>query len=295
LAVLRRRRTPMALGDLVATLRAGVLPSDAVAVTFDDGYADNLYAAEPVLADAGVPATLFLKTNTPEEGHSFWWDELEALIFGARLEQGYCIDIGEKRFEIAPSRDSENDRSHAGWRAWDVTQNEREKIYFELWCEIKHLRYAHRRAVIDELRGALGPVPEPGDKRPMTQAEIQGIAARGLFEIGAHTVTHPALTMLTRQDCLSEMIQSKVECERILGRAVSGLSYPYGDMDENVRQAARDAGFSWACSAEPRPISGPTEDTYALPRYQVFDCPGDLFEKTILMNMQQDWVAKGNM
>ena len=47
---LRRNFTLLNLGDLSALLAAGRLPERAVAVTFDDGYADNLWNAKPILA-----------------------------------------------------------------------------------------------------------------------------------------------------------------------------------------------------------------------------------------------------
>ena len=62
LAVLRTSRRPLALSEFVDRARRGSLPGDAVAITFDDGYADTLRQARPRLAAAGVPATLFLAT-----------------------------------------------------------------------------------------------------------------------------------------------------------------------------------------------------------------------------------------
>ena len=52
----------------------------AAAVTFDDGYQDNLDNAAPALAAAGVPATLFVATGHVAEGQGFWWDEVERLL-----------------------------------------------------------------------------------------------------------------------------------------------------------------------------------------------------------------------
>src|SRR5262245_57297164 len=60
LHVLRRTRYPLPLTDFVRDLMAGTLPSNAVALTFDDGYADNLSAGKPRLVAADVPATVFL-------------------------------------------------------------------------------------------------------------------------------------------------------------------------------------------------------------------------------------------
>jgi peptidoglycan/xylan/chitin deacetylase (PgdA/CDA1 family) len=63
LAYLKRNNTTMALDKLVQGLRGGKLPDNAVAITFDDGYRDNLVQAKPLLAHYGLPATLFLATG----------------------------------------------------------------------------------------------------------------------------------------------------------------------------------------------------------------------------------------
>ena len=63
LAWLRTHRTIMSLAEFVARLERGDLPLNAVALTFDDGYADNLLNALPALAKQGASATLFLATG----------------------------------------------------------------------------------------------------------------------------------------------------------------------------------------------------------------------------------------
>lgn len=58
-----------------------LLDSNAVAITFDDGYLDNLEYALPVLEELEVPATIFVSTGTIEQDKELWWDELERLLF----------------------------------------------------------------------------------------------------------------------------------------------------------------------------------------------------------------------
>lgn len=74
-----RLGVPMSLAAMLDAARRGSLRAGAVAVTFDDGYADNLTSAAPLLAEAGVPATIFLSTGAIVNGREFWWDELERI------------------------------------------------------------------------------------------------------------------------------------------------------------------------------------------------------------------------
>ncbi len=77
LAVLRRRFAPLRLRDLLESPPRFRHP--AVAVTFDDGYADNLHAALPLLERFGIPATFFVTSGMLGGEREFWWDTLERL------------------------------------------------------------------------------------------------------------------------------------------------------------------------------------------------------------------------
>jgi peptidoglycan/xylan/chitin deacetylase (PgdA/CDA1 family) len=73
---LQQRYRVMTLADVCAGLRSNVLPDRAVAITFDDGYLDNLVTASPRLLSSGVPATFFLTTCGLDTPCEYWWDTL---------------------------------------------------------------------------------------------------------------------------------------------------------------------------------------------------------------------------
>src|SRR3954470_15948888 len=75
LEVVRRCAEPVALAGILAQ---GEGPR--AAITFDDGYADNLHEAAPLLAAAGVPATVFVVSGQVGTTDEFWWDELERVL-----------------------------------------------------------------------------------------------------------------------------------------------------------------------------------------------------------------------
>src|SRR5262245_38128283 len=80
LLMLRQYAIPMSLNQLAHAYHAGNLPQRAVAITFDDGYADNLHHAKPLLERYGIPATVFVTTGYVGSTREFWWDELERVL-----------------------------------------------------------------------------------------------------------------------------------------------------------------------------------------------------------------------
>ncbi len=63
LEVLQKLGFVVRLGHLNQTLQDGNRPHRQIVITFDDGYADNLYNAKPLLERYEIPATIFLTTG----------------------------------------------------------------------------------------------------------------------------------------------------------------------------------------------------------------------------------------
>src|SRR5689334_25421583 len=70
-------RPLLEFGAMVEAMRADRLPPRSIAVTFDDGYADNALTAVPLLEAGGVPATFFVVVDAVDSERELWWDELE--------------------------------------------------------------------------------------------------------------------------------------------------------------------------------------------------------------------------
>ena len=81
----------------------------------------------------------------------------------------------------------------------------------------------------------------------LTAEEVKALAATGLFSIESHTMSHPEhLTRLTDEELEHELVESKARGEELSGRAVRLFSYPCGDYDQRVIDAAIDAGYEAA-------------------------------------------------
>ena len=73
---IKRTCAPLPLAEFAAALVNNSLPQRAVAITFDDGYVDNLLTASPILERLNLPATFYVTTDRLDEPHEFWWDVL---------------------------------------------------------------------------------------------------------------------------------------------------------------------------------------------------------------------------
>ncbi|MGH9309172.1 MAG: polysaccharide deacetylase family protein [Vicinamibacterales bacterium] len=280
LAVLRRSRQPMRMSDFFDRLTRGTLPGNAVAVTFDDGYVDNLREAKPRLAAHDVPATVFVTTGPVGQRTEYWWDELARgiLMRDHALDDELSID-GEPCRLVFP--DLAGGRHGGPWRAWEQPRTERETAYLAVWRRLRTATHHERVAVMNRLRDVLGtPPPDPSDL-PLTSAEVADLANDGLIEIGAHTVTHPVLPALDPGERRREIRESKLDCERLTGRAATGFAYPHGALDADSCAAVQESGFAWACSTHSAVVSDRDYDRYALPRLCVLDWDAHAFERAL--------------
>jgi peptidoglycan/xylan/chitin deacetylase (PgdA/CDA1 family) len=280
LAVLRRSRHPLPMSQFVARLEGGVLCDDAVAITFDDGYADNLREARPRLDAADLPATVFVTTGAVGQRTEYWWDELARgiLLRRAALDAETIIAGEPWRLTLPPAESRTQDRA---WRAWEEPRSERQATYMAVWRRLRTVPAGEREQAMTRLRGLLELPPPASADLPMTQTEIADLAADDRFEIGGHTVTHPVLPALEPAERRREILQGKTACERLTGRAIAGFAYPHGAFDDDSRAAVEECGFAWACSTESRAVTGREYDRYALPRIAVTDSDGDAFARAL--------------
>ena len=86
--------------------------------------------------------------------------------------------------------------------------------------------------------------------------------------IGAHTVTHPDLTLLPTPEVENEVLTSRDTIRKVLGVQVATFAYPYGYCDSRIRQVV--AGhFAGACSVK-LGNARLGADPYLLPRIDSF-------------------------
>lgn len=280
--VLGRYATPLPL----ETVRQKLIQradDRSVAITFDDGYADNLLNALPALEKFGVPATVFITTGYIGSDREFWWDALERILLRPdRLPSALEIRIGgEVHAYDLGSVTADGPDAHdrlTGWRAYyDDPPTQRHAVFLAVWERLSVLEDAERVDVLSAL-ARWADVPERtarAEYRTLTAEEVLQMAADDLIEIGAHTVTHPMLPELPDHAQVEEIRASRTTLADLLDRTVDGFSYPHGRWSAAILAHVRDAGFQYACLASPQNDALRSPDPFLLPRLQVPDCDGE--------------------
>jgi peptidoglycan/xylan/chitin deacetylase (PgdA/CDA1 family) len=263
-----------------------VLPRRAIVVTFDDGYADNLSNATPLLERFHIPATVFVTSGYVGSRREFWWDELEQLLLQPReLPTDLQLTIGQKIYHWQLTErvqgGAEESRQEVSQKAWEGNPGSRHHLYYAVWRVLQPLTEDERRPVLDAISAWAGVEPTlRGSHRPLEERELQTLALSDMIEIGAHTVTHPRLSVHSLAIQAEEIRASKTQLEKWLDRPVTSFAYPYGDFLQETPALVRDAGFACACTTREGSVRGNT-NCLELPRVQVGDWDGDEFRKRL--------------
>lgn len=207
------------------------LPARPVAITFDDGFIDTYETAFPVLRRLGLPATVFVTTKYADTRESFWFAQVARLVMQAPVG---ALLISERRTSLRlPLGDSIESR----------------RISLRLALKsLKSLPNQSRAALLEHWSAML-PAATKGiaqdASRSLDWKQIRDLAEQGI-EIGSHSVSHPNLKLLDHKSQREELLMSRLQIERELGRPVTCVAYPIGTtdaVDDSVMRQAQDSGY----------------------------------------------------
>jgi peptidoglycan/xylan/chitin deacetylase (PgdA/CDA1 family) len=258
-----------------------------VAITFDDGYADNFHQAKPLLEAADAAATVFVVSGAVGRNHEFWWDELERVFLSPgtmaeKLELHTDGMTSEWRLADAPYDEADHDR-HREWNAIGAADPlPRHRLFRSAYAALRAASNAERAAAISALLDA-GEASARDSHRPLSKQELRLLADGGLVQIGAHTVTHPVLSEVSEREQRREVERSKAELEALLEQPVQCFAYPYGQPEHysaTTVRLVREAGFVLACSTIPKLVRRHASQ-FELPRFTVLDWDGEEFARAI--------------
>lgn len=248
MAFLARNRQVVSMTDLVAALEENRdLPAGTVALTFDDGYLDNLTVAAPVLEKHGLPATLYLCSSYVSRSENQWIDRLYGL-FRARTKE-------ELAFEQEPSV------------RFDLSNPGQERLAYRAAGKILlEGDLDRRRQCFEEIERRLAP-ESPGPRLTLSWEEVRDLVRRfPKFEIGAHTCNHLDLPRFEGELAESEIAGCTEEIRRELGARPVHFSFPYNRWSPQSQERVRRNGYRSAVGAGTEYLVTGRSDRYAIPR-----------------------------
>ncbi|MGP9801185.1 polysaccharide deacetylase family protein [Rheinheimera sp. NSM] len=253
MALLQRYFSPLPLSEAVQRLQQHRLPRAAVAVTFDDGYANNLDVALPILQQYGITATCFIATGF-SDGQSMWNDIISDTVRHATASaKTAALNFTAFGRQLPPALPLQ-----------DVAQ-----LIQALLMAVKYLPPAQRLAIAQTFAADNAFSPQPVMMQPVQLLRWHQAG----MELGAHTVNHPILATLDDNTAATEISQSKQQLSA-LGVPVNGFAYPNGrfgkDFGQRDMALVQQAGFDFAVSTNSG-SNGAQQDKFALRRFTPWD------------------------
>lgn len=243
-------RRVVSLTELVEALRRNESPgSNTVAITFDDGYRDNLTTAAPVLSRLNLPATLFLPTGYIDRAEPQWVDQAYTAFEHRTADRlDWPGDGREQRFDL---RDEAQSR----------------QAYRVVCDALLTADHASRGSLLKALCEQLRPDAQP-PTLTMSWDDVRTLVDQHPgFEIGGHTAGHVAMTSVDDDDARRELRQCMDRIDSQLGAKPRHFSFPYGRTSAQRRQLVADVGFESACGGGGGDaVVRSDTDRYALPR-----------------------------
>lgn len=266
---LKRYYNPIGLAEGLSMQKRGDLPERSIAISIDDGYVDSFTTIFPLLKKHGLEATFFISTSGITQG--YLWDELVSSAIMQLPSTTESFIYLDKLYPIA-------------------TYNQRIQCVKTVTTIIKYQTVEKRRYLIDMLLLQIG---EPKlHNQFLTEQHIRTLSDEGMG-IGAHTVNHPILTCEDEVTAKFEIMESKLQLEKITGKPIDFLAYPNGkynvDFNDTHQKIAKECGFKAAFSTNRGCVSPKTNNYFALSRFTPWDITEFKFNLRLALNFSETY------
>lgn len=246
LSWLMRHRRIVSLSDYLRIKKQGKSSARrVVALTFDDGLGSTFERVQPILQERAVQATFFISTSHLKAGKLLWFSYLNALCF----ERVYgTIEVQGTSLELLSEKQRIRARRYLGTMA---------------------RASGNPRAFSEELAAAY-PLPDSiaAEYEGMSSEQLALLGKCDLLEAGAHTVNHPFLDQLSKDEQKKEIVGSKQQLMQLTGKRVRYFAYPSGDYNQDTLRLVEVAGFDAAFATHQKRLG--TNDRFEIVRVGVY-------------------------
>ncbi len=102
----------------------------------------------------------------------------------------------------------------------------------------------------------------------MSKEQLLDMAKYGI-EFGGHTKTHVKLSRIEVEEARDEIFESKESLENLLDTKLISFAYPYGDLNDRVKQIAEEAGYKFAVATDSGSVCF-SDDLFQIRRIGIF-------------------------
>lgn len=234
---------------------------DFVIITFDDGYRDNYMRAFPILKKHQVPATVFLATGFISTNDLLWYDKLAWIL-------NRCTSVPGTGTLVKNGIEQDLIRDLAGY--FNASAAGRAKYLNALALKLRLLPQKKQDDILCALSKACHVCSWPDDQeRAMLSWDEVREMSKYKISFGAHTRSHPALSLLSLSEARTEIEGSKRDIEEKIQKPVSSFAYPYGkteDYNDGIVQLVKGSGYKYACTTNSGSERLPFGSPYSLRR-----------------------------
>jgi peptidoglycan/xylan/chitin deacetylase (PgdA/CDA1 family) len=191
------------------------LKKTGIVITFDDGYADNLINALPLLEKYQIPATIFITTLNSNSKKEFWWDRL-VFDYSNCDESFYLPNQSGKISKSNSSYTYITDYVHE-------MQNEDKEEWFLEFEKINRISFFPRE-----------------EYRSLTNLELKLLSEHPLITLGIHTHNHYSLGTLSFEEQKQEISFSIEKLKELTTKAIKYLALPHGSYNLDTLKIAEE-------------------------------------------------------
>jgi peptidoglycan/xylan/chitin deacetylase (PgdA/CDA1 family) len=282
LEVLKSQYKVIPVSELLQVKNRIINIDNHIVLTFDDGYEDNYTNAKPLLEACQTPACFFIANDLIDTKRQYWWDELEEILLHTKaLPVSLSLSVNDEQFTYKTDPFIRSELFQYISPDKDVSSIPNLDLYLQLWKRMRPLPFGMQQEILDGLRKWTGKEKQDRhDHHCMSSMQLKQMMKNELFEIGVHTVHHPALADHRKEVQEKELNENKKWLEDITGRRMGYCAYPYGSYNNDTLCVMKDSGFKAAFTTNPERIKR-SSDPYQLGRLQVRNWNGGIFEKQL--------------